>query len=72
MVTILYRGRMRLAAHQGGLREEMRDAKRLNNIDPNLEINPGFIVKFHEVGILFLGLYSCSGVEHGRARTKNP
>ena len=49
---------MRLAAHQGGLREEMRDAKRLDDIDPNLEINPGLIVKFHKVGIQFLGLNS--------------
>ena len=58
MVTIFYGGRMRLAAHQGGLREEMRDAKRLDDIDPNLEINPGLIVKFHKVGIQFLGLNS--------------
>ena len=34
--------------------EEMRVIKRLDGIDPNLEINPGRIDKFHKVGILFL------------------
>ena len=32
----------------------MKGFKRLNDIDPNMEINPGLIGKFHKAGILFL------------------
>ena len=29
------------------LREEMQSAKRLDDVDPNLELNPELITKFH-------------------------
>ena len=32
----------------------MKGAKRLNDIDTNMELNPGIISKFHKVGMQFL------------------
>ena len=36
------------------LRGEIKGAKRIDDIDPNIELNPVLVSKFHKVGMLFL------------------
>ena len=51
MITTFLTGHVWPTAHKREMREEMKSAGRLDNVNPNMELNTALVDKVHKVGI---------------------